>query len=98
MFNNSREQVSFLQFKILSNNYFDIFYYYRWSVIVLQEIMEPKALQMICDELNAPTIQRIEDRKGNSCNWNFCMLESNLGYLYDKANTSNEIANYCALN
>lgn len=54
--------------------------------MVLQEIVEPKALVAICEELNSSTIQRIADVRDNSRNWQYCMLDSDLGFLYDKSN------------
>lgn len=55
----------------------------RWSIVAVQEVLEVEALRSICDELNNPTLNRIRDWKENSQNWNFCMLDTNLGFIYD---------------
>lgn len=65
----------------------------RWSFIVMQEILEPDALKVICEELNYPQLQRILDWKENSQNWNFCMLNSHLAVLYDKSTNGSCFAN-----
>ncbi|KAF7275412.1 hypothetical protein GWI33_011777 [Rhynchophorus ferrugineus] len=56
------------------------------SLVAVQDVKDPTALKIICDELNKPTLRRVEEWKDNSQNWNFCMLDTHntqLGFLYD---------------
>ncbi|ERL91792.1 endonuclease/exonuclease/phosphatase family domain-containing protein 1 [Dendroctonus ponderosae] len=59
------------------------------SLLAVQGIKEVIALKTICEELNKPTLRRVEEWKENSQNWNFCMLDvhdSQLGFIYDSGN------------
>ncbi|XP_030757964.1 endonuclease/exonuclease/phosphatase family domain-containing protein 1-like [Sitophilus oryzae] len=56
------------------------------SLLALQDIRDAAALKIICDELNKPSLRRVEEWKESSLNWNFCMIDaqdSTLGFLYD---------------
>lgn len=63
----------------------------KWSVICLQEIIEPSALHNICKELNQPSLRRVIEWKDNTNNWkyitNATSVENNglngLGFIYN---------------
>ncbi|CAG9771272.1 unnamed protein product [Ceutorhynchus assimilis] len=62
------------------------------SLLAVQDIREVLALKTICEELNTPTLRRIEEWKYNSQSWNFCMLDvhdTKLGFIYDSGGASN---------
>lgn len=62
------------------------------SLLAVQDITDVMALKTICDELNKPTLRRVEEWKENSQSWNFCMLDicgTRLGYIYDSAGVAN---------
>lgn len=62
------------------------------SLLAVQGIVDVVALKTICDELNKPTLRRIEEWKENSQSWNFCMLDvcdAKLGFIYDSAGVGN---------
>lgn len=55
-------------------------------MLALQDIKDVIALKTICEELNKPTLRRVEEWKENSHCWNFCMLDvhdTHLGFIYD---------------
>lgn len=62
----------------------------RLSILCLQEILDPKSLQTICDELNSPTLKRVVEWRENSRNWKCFSNQSckegwlnGLGFIYD---------------
>lgn len=60
--------------------------FFSWSIIAVQDIMDIKALQLICDELNKPKLRKVQDWKKNSRDWSFSVLDtkkSGLGFLFD---------------
>lgn len=63
----------------------------KWSIICVQEIIEPSALHNICVELNHPSLRRVIEWKDNTHNWkyitNSTCVETNglngLGFIYN---------------
>lgn len=63
----------------------------KWSIICLQEIIEPTALHNICAELNNPSLRRVIEWKDNTRNWKYIVnstcIETNslngLGFIYN---------------
>lgn len=62
----------------------------KFSIVCVQECIEPSALHEICDELNMPTLRRISEWKDNNRKWkcftNATPIEANLnglGFIYD---------------
>lgn len=63
----------------------------KWSIICLQEIIEPSALHNICIELNHPSLRRVIEWKDNTHNWKYltnttCAEGSSLnglGFIYN---------------
>ncbi|XP_066138800.1 endonuclease/exonuclease/phosphatase family domain-containing protein 1-like isoform X1 [Euwallacea fornicatus] len=56
------------------------------SLLAVQDVRDVVALKTVCEELNKPSLRRVEEWKENSHSWNFCMLdvhETNLGFIYD---------------
>ncbi|KAK9870562.1 hypothetical protein WA026_008122 [Henosepilachna vigintioctopunctata] len=56
------------------------------SILAIQNVEIGVALKLICEELNNPSLQRIEEWKSNSRHWKYDMLEyenGNLGFIYD---------------
>ncbi|XP_050309750.1 endonuclease/exonuclease/phosphatase family domain-containing protein 1-like [Anthonomus grandis grandis] len=62
------------------------------SLLAVQDIKDVLALKTICEELNKPTLRRVEEWKENSLSWNFCMLDvhdTKLGFIYDSGGAAN---------
>lgn len=62
----------------------------KFTIICVQEVIEPLTLQNICEELNSPTLRRVNEWKENSRNWKFLTnctckdgLINGLGFIYD---------------
>lgn len=63
----------------------------KWSIICLQEIVEPSALHNICVELNHPTLRRVIEWKDNTNNWKYVINSTceefsslnGLGFIYN---------------
>lgn len=63
----------------------------KWSIVCVQEVMEPSALHNICKELNQPSLRRVIEWKDNTKNWkyiaNSTCIDSNdingLGFIYN---------------
>ncbi|CAH0726302.1 unnamed protein product, partial [Brenthis ino] len=63
---------------------------YKLSIIAIQDVIEARALQMICDELNSPALRRVREWRCNSHTWHYCSPGNgngkNLGFLYERSN------------
>lgn len=63
----------------------------KWSIVALQEVIEPSALHNICVELNHPSLRRVIEWKDNTRNWKYITsstcVENNclngLGFIYN---------------
>ncbi|CAG5048349.1 unnamed protein product [Parnassius apollo] len=59
----------------------------KLSIIAIQDVMEPAALKMICEELNCPALRRVRQWRCNSHKWNYCCSERtdspSLGFIYE---------------
>lgn len=63
----------------------------KWSIVALQEVIEPSALHNICVELNHPSLRRVIEWKDNTRNWKYITsstcVETNglngLGFIYN---------------
>lgn len=63
----------------------------KWSIVCVQEVMEPSALHNICKELNQPSLRRVIEWKDNTNNWKYlanstCIDSSDingLGFIYN---------------
>lgn len=62
----------------------------RLSILCLQEILQPEALKNLCNELNEPTLKRVQEWRENSRNWKFFTNSTcqdgwlnGLGFIYD---------------
>ncbi|XP_050685441.1 endonuclease/exonuclease/phosphatase family domain-containing protein 1-like [Leptidea sinapis] len=64
----------------------------KLSLIAIQDIIEPMAIKMICEELNAPTLRRVREWRCNTHNWEYCMTQGNeceaLGFIFENSNRS----------
>ncbi|CAH2105024.1 unnamed protein product [Euphydryas editha] len=49
---------------------------YKLSLIAIQDVLEERALQMICDELNFPALRRVREWRCNSHTWQYCCSEN----------------------
>lgn len=63
---------------------------YKLSVIAIQDVLEKRALQMICDELNFPALRRVREWRCNSHTWQYCYSKNVngkiLGFIYEHSN------------
>ncbi|XP_047544957.1 endonuclease/exonuclease/phosphatase family domain-containing protein 1-like [Vanessa atalanta] len=63
---------------------------YKLSVIAIQDVLEERALQTICDELNSPALRRVREWRCNSHTWQYCCSKKfngkNLGFIYERSN------------
>ena len=48
-----------------------------------QEIEDKESLEVICNELNNPTLRRVTEFKQNSKEWNLTLLDHQTAILYD---------------
>lgn len=62
----------------------------RMSIVCLQEVLSPLALQAFCDELNRPRLRRVIEWKANTRNWKYLASTTcangklnGLGFIYD---------------
>lgn len=62
------------------------------SILAVQNIVNIRAIQILCEELNNPKLQKIKDWNYDKRYWNFCMLDdgiSKLGFMYDSQGGKN---------
>lgn len=56
----------------------------RWSIVCVQDIQEEDALELICEELNAPKLRKVCELRTNSYEWKCLVIRhSRLAYIYD---------------
>ncbi|XP_072936370.1 endonuclease/exonuclease/phosphatase family domain-containing protein 1-like [Epargyreus clarus] len=62
----------------------------KLSIIAIQDVVEESALQMICDELNSPSLRRVREWRASSHKWDYCLPKLSkcrtLGFVYDSSN------------
>lgn len=57
---------------------------FRWSIVCVQDIQEEDALELICEELNAPKLRKVCELRTNSYEWKCLVIRhSRLAYIYD---------------
>lgn len=57
-----------------------------WSILAIQNVQDKNALKLICDELNMPQLQRVEEWKSNRFSWKYNTMDNEngtLGFIYD---------------
>ncbi|XP_044752513.1 endonuclease/exonuclease/phosphatase family domain-containing protein 1-like [Coccinella septempunctata] len=52
-----------------------------WSILAIQDIQDKDALRVICDELNDPQLQRVQEWKNNVYCWNHIIMDNEHGKL-----------------
>ncbi|XP_068620969.1 endonuclease/exonuclease/phosphatase family domain-containing protein 1-like [Battus philenor] len=61
----------------------------KLSIIAIQDILDPAAMKIICDELNCPALRRVREWRCNSHKWDYCCYESTdgptLGFIYESS-------------
>ncbi|GBP32119.1 hypothetical protein EVAR_80885_1 [Eumeta japonica] len=48
----------------------------KLSLIAIQDIIDERALRIVCDELNSPSLRRVRQWKCNSKQWQYCLAEN----------------------
>ncbi|XP_013181355.1 PREDICTED: endonuclease/exonuclease/phosphatase family domain-containing protein 1-like [Papilio xuthus] len=59
----------------------------KLSIIAIQDVLEPAALKVICEELNSPALRRVREWRCNSHKWDYCANDRtdgpSLGFIYE---------------
>ncbi|XP_014360901.2 endonuclease/exonuclease/phosphatase family domain-containing protein 1 [Papilio machaon] len=59
----------------------------KLSIIAIQDVLEPAALKVICEELNSPSLRRVREWRCNSHKWDYCANDRadgpSLGFIYE---------------
>ncbi|XP_013133927.1 PREDICTED: endonuclease/exonuclease/phosphatase family domain-containing protein 1-like [Papilio polytes] len=64
----------------------------KLSIIAIQDVLEPAALKVICEELNSPALRRVREWRCNSHKWDYCANDRtdgpSLGFIYEASHKS----------
>ncbi|KPI98534.1 Endonuclease/exonuclease/phosphatase family domain-containing protein 1 [Papilio xuthus] len=59
----------------------------KLSIIAIQDVLEPAALKVICEELNSPALRRVREWRCNSHKWDYCANDRtdgpSQGFIYE---------------